>query len=149
MIPGSYVSAAFLSNATQTSLSETKCPLQPTCVPPDNTVSGSISPKWITRSTLSVTSNLTYCVSVTFLSCNRCSWLKVMRETLSYSYNPLTSQTGTRALAHQTPCGGISAASNYAICAPRLTSHALLHLISLDFHLLAESHRYHTTVLSS
>ena len=26
-----------------------------------------------------------------------------MRETLSYSYNPLTSQTGTRALAHQTP----------------------------------------------
>lgn len=53
--------------------------MSPTAVlcPPDNTVSGSISPKWITRSTLSVTSILTYCVSVTFLLCNGCSWLKL------------------------------------------------------------------------
>lgn len=67
----------FLSNATHASLSDTKCHPQAAMCPLDNTVSGSISPEWIARSILSVTSNPTYCVSVTFLSCDGCSWLKL------------------------------------------------------------------------
>lgn len=138
MIPSNYLNAAFLSKATQISSSATNCASLPVVLcPADNTVSGSMSPWWITGSILSVMSNL--CMSLTFLSCNWSSRLKLCRRHPLAPLIPFISQTEAPVCRLTKPPREECRTRPIMLffCAPRFTSYALLHLISLASHLRA------------
>lgn len=113
----------------------------------DNTVRGSMSPWWITGSTLWVKSNFSCCMSSTFLSCSRCSRLKLCRRH-SLTLIPLISQTDKLVCLLIEPCGrNVACTQLYHFALPsfhrRYTSTP--HFIRLPPP--PKSHPYHSTIL--
>lgn len=110
-------------------------------------VRGSRSPWWTAGSAWVLWATYHTVYLVTFMSCNWRSQLKLY----SYSHTLLILLQTERLvlLAHWIPTGGMLVTSNYAICAPCFTNYALLHLISLAFHLLAGFPSQYNTIMFS